>query len=83
MSAHTIIEQRACANCAAPWDVLIPKGSNEADVYYCQCADCGHKDTYVFPRICLECDTPDWADHKSGDYPEDCPFCGAVDWGMD
>jgi hypothetical protein len=80
MSANKIIEQRACVSCAAPWDLLSPKGSSGSEVHHCECMDCGHRNTYILPKTCLNCGTVDWADYESGNYPEDCPFCGAIEW---
>ena len=83
MDAYTINEQAACINCDAPWDRLNPKGSSEADAYYCRCMDCGEEATYIFPKTCLNCDTEDWEHYESDDYPEDCPNCGAEEWGQE
>lgn len=85
MSAQRLMNEGkvGCPNCGADWTNLNPKGSAEAGVYHCRCEQCGDEDTYVFPKSCLECFAEDWAHYEEGDYPEDCPNCGAVEWGME
>ena len=82
MSAHRLLDEgrTGCANCAATWDNLNPKASDDGEAYYCRCEKCGTEDTYLFPKTCLTCFASDWAHYETGDYPEDCPNCGAAEW---